>query len=109
LLYISDIFVFPSFREGLSVSLMEAMAAGLPCVVSKIRGNSDLIGDGKGGFLCGVNSAEEYTRGIDKILNDKNLKNHMAGYNRIVIQKFDISVVMNQMKKIYSEIENGIQ
>ena len=39
----ADIFVFPSIREGLSVSLMEAMASGLPCIVSKIRGNVDLI------------------------------------------------------------------
>ena len=45
----ADIFVFPSFREGLSVSLMEAMASGLPCIVSRIRGNTDLI-DEKGGI-----------------------------------------------------------
>lgn len=38
-----DIFVFPSKREGLSVALMEAMACGLPCIASKIRGNVDLI------------------------------------------------------------------
>ena len=42
LLMSADLFAFPSFREGLSVALMEAMAAGLPCVVSNIRGNVDL-------------------------------------------------------------------
>lgn len=40
----ADIFVFPSLREGLPVAVMEAMASGLPCVVSNIRGNNDLIG-----------------------------------------------------------------
>ena len=50
LLNMSDIFAFSSYREGLSVALMEAMAAGLPCVVSRIRGNSDLIEDGRGGI-----------------------------------------------------------
>ena len=39
----ADVFIFPSFREGLSVSLMEAMASGLPVVCSRIRGNIDLI------------------------------------------------------------------
>lgn len=39
----ADIFVFPSMREGMPVALMEAMAAGLPCVVSDIRGNRELI------------------------------------------------------------------
>ena len=43
LLMSADLFVFPSYREGLSVALMEAMAVGLPCVVSNIRGNVDLI------------------------------------------------------------------
>lgn len=47
----ADIFVFPSFREGLSVSLMEAMAFGMPCIVSRIRGNCDLIEEGRGGYL----------------------------------------------------------
>lgn len=40
----TDIFVFPSVQEGLPVALMEAMAAGLPCVVSDIRGNRELMG-----------------------------------------------------------------
>ena len=41
----ADVFVFPSFQEGLPVSVMEAMAMGKPCVVSNIRGNTDLIKD----------------------------------------------------------------
>lgn len=41
LLWSSDVFVFPSLQEGLPVALMEAMAAGLPCVASDIRGNID--------------------------------------------------------------------
>jgi glycosyltransferase EpsD len=47
----ADAFVFPSFREGLSVSVMEAMAAGLPVLCSAIRGNTDMIEDGVNGFL----------------------------------------------------------
>lgn len=38
----SDLFVFPSVQEGLPVALMEALASGLPCLASKIRGNTDL-------------------------------------------------------------------
>ncbi|MFR2767080.1 MAG: glycosyltransferase [Thomasclavelia sp.] len=52
ILKISDIFCFPSYREGLSVALMEAMAVGLPVICSKIRGNVDLISENEGGYLC---------------------------------------------------------
>lgn len=62
LLKSSDIFVMPSYREGLSRSLMEAMSAGLPCVVSNIRGNVDLIEDGVGGFLHNPNDVDALSR-----------------------------------------------
>jgi glycosyltransferase involved in cell wall biosynthesis len=99
LLHMVDIFVFPSLREGLPVSLMEAMAAGLPCVASKIRGNIDLIEHGKGGFLCGVNEVDEYKKAIENIMENPG----MGEYNKNIVQKFDIGVVMEQMKKIYNE------
>ena len=67
LLNMSDIFAFSSYREGLSVALMEAMAAGLPCVVSRIRGNSDLIEDGRGGYLCEVNDIDTISEAINKL------------------------------------------
>ena len=49
ILHSVDAFVFPSLQEGLPVALMEAMASGLPVLASRIRGNVDLVEDGKGG------------------------------------------------------------
>lgn len=68
-----DLFVFPSMREGLSVALMEAIACGLPCVVSDIRGNRDLIKDGKNGYLSPLDS---FLETIKKMLSmdDKSFK-----------------------------------
>lgn len=95
LLNVTDIYTLPSYREGLSVALMEAMSAGLVCVVSKIRGNVDLIENGKGGYLCNPNSVDEFVEGIKKA--NKN----MGEYNSCIIKKFDISVVVERTKWIY--------
>ena len=63
----ADIFVMPSFREGLSRSIMEAMAMGLPCVVSKIRGNVDMVDEENGGFLCFPNDVKSFSEAINVI------------------------------------------
>ncbi len=105
----ADLFVFPSFREGLSRSLMEAMASGLPCVVSNIRGNADLIEDGKGGFLCTSASAEEFAAVLQELLQNAALRQKMGKNNRQKIKKFDVSVVENKMRKIYSEVFEGVK
>lgn len=95
LLNTADLYAFPSYREGLSVALMEAMSAGLPCVVSKIRGNVDLIEDGKGGYLCDPSSVDEFAVGIEKV--NKN----MGAYNKEVMRNFDVNGVIEKVKKIY--------
>lgn len=97
----SDIYVFPSFREGLSVSLMEAMASGLPCVVSRIRGNTDLI-DNNGGVLFNPTSIDECSDAIVKVLNSN--RQEMGLYNAEKVKKFSVETVVNQMREIYSRL-----
>lgn len=97
----ADIFVFPSFREGLSVSLMEAMASGLPCIVSRIRGNTDLI-DEKGGIYIDPTSADSVAGAIKDIL--LLASNEMRYYNIRKIKKFSNKKVYARMKEIYFNI-----
>ncbi|SHE82021.1 glycosyltransferase family 4 protein [Caloramator proteoclasticus] len=101
---VSDVFVLPSFREGLSVALMEAMALGLPIVCSKIRGNVDLIEDGKGGYLVEVYDVEQFANSINKLLENVYLNNKMGKHNRVFIKKFDIENVKKIMREIYNTV-----
>ena len=98
----ADIFCFPSKREGLSVSLMEAMASGLPVICSEIRGNVDLIMDGHGGIVVKNNNVKEYSQAILKLIKDHRLKSEMGTYNTKKIKEFDSSVVNELMAGIYS-------
>ncbi len=65
----SDIFILPSFAEGLPVVLMEALAAGLPVVTTRIAGISELVEDGKSGILVPPGDAESLTDAIRDLLN----------------------------------------
>lgn len=100
----ADCFVMPSFREGLSRSMMEAMASGLPVVCSDIRGNVDLIEDGENGFLCAPTDCDGFAAAIQRLANDKALREQMKQNNLKKIRKFDISIVEEKMKEIYQEI-----
>lgn len=101
---ISNCFVMPSFREGLSRSIMEAMASGLPCVVSKIRGNTDLIDRGKGGFLCNPTDSSGFTEAIGSLCRNTLLCAKTGEFNKMKIKEFDTSVVEEEMKHIYAEV-----
>ena len=106
LLHAADVFFFPSRQEGLPVALMEAMASGLPIVCSRIRGNTDLIDEGKGGYLAAPGDAEGFSRALESILDGADTA-EMRAYNRQKIQLFGREAVMEQMAALYQSVMNG--
>jgi len=93
-----DVYVLPSKREGLNVSVMEAMASGLPCAISKIRGNVDLI-DENGGVLFDPNCLEDCKQAIQHALQSDLIS--MGEYNSTKIKNFEINHVNNTMRNLY--------
>ena len=107
LLTASDVFVFPSWQEGLPVAQMEAMAAGLPCVVSNVRGNRDLINQGDGGYLCAPGNAAAFAGAIQTLLNDPALRRRMGERNRREMQKYSLKAVLDEMSALYRQELEG--
>lgn len=101
----SDFFAFPSQREGLSVALMEAMQAGLPIMAADIRGNHDLIEDGKGGFLFTENLLEDYVQAMQYFMKYPEEAERMGDWNKKQVKNFSLGVVEKRMREIYSEAE----
>lgn len=99
----ADIFCFPSYQEGLPVALAEAMAATLPVVASKIRGNTDLMVCEKGGYLCKADDADDFAKKLEKLINNPNLRMNMGKFNRNYIQKYDLESVKEKMSSIFFE------
>ena len=102
LLAAADIFVVPSFREGLSVSLMEAMASGRPVAISRIRGNMDLYEKG-GGALFDPHSVAECREAIQKVI--KSDWTMMSGCNAKKASNFSTEAVLHRLGEIYGDYE----
>lgn len=101
LLQISNVFVFPSFREGLSLSVMEAMATGLPCLVSETRGNTDLIDNNKGGYTFDLKNPNDIVEKLDLIMKQQSDLQRFGNYNLEKIKKYGIDSVLEKKKSIY--------
>lgn len=101
----SDAFIFPSLQEGLPVALMEAMACGIPCIVSAIRGNVDLIKENKGGYLFKVGDIDELKRLIRKLYKQSHHNSEAMGlYNQKRSSKYDIKNVRKIMINAYTSL-----
>ena len=103
ILTVSDIYIMPSHREGLSRSMMEAMSFGLPVVASRIRGNTELVGNNEGGILCEKCNKEEYKQAILKLYESEDLQKQFKKRNVEFIKNYDIKIVLRQLEEIYKE------
>lgn len=97
----ADFFAHPSYREGLSVAVMEAMANGLPIICSEIRGNTDLIEDGKGGYLFKPAEQETAYNALKNIVENSSRK-VMGMHNLKKAEELDVKAVLEVMRGIYS-------
>lgn len=96
----ADLFVFPSVREGMPVALIEAMAAGLPCVVSDIRGNRELVEPKKLRFS--PKCQKQLVKILNALIGDRS---KMQGYGRANQRKareYRLELVQRRMYKIYT-------
>lgn len=106
LIICSDIFVMASYREGLSRSIMEAMACKKPCIVSNIRGNTDLIENEKQGILCSPHSIEQYSNAITLLAENDALREIMASESIKKIEMYNTDTVTKELRSIYEGINH---
>lgn len=104
LMMLSDIAVSSSRQEGLPVNVMEAMAIGLPLVVTNCRGNRDLVINNENGFVVEIDDIEGLANGINKLYQTKELRSKFRKNNLNRIGRYSLEFVIDEMKNIYSSI-----
>lgn len=104
-LKISHAFVFASSREGLPVSLMEAMVMEKPVVAYNIRGVRDLVEDGVNGFLVPFGNTKVLAEKMIYLTEHPEIAREMGKKGREkVVKEFSLEVVLSQLERLYTEV-----
>jgi glycosyltransferase involved in cell wall biosynthesis len=101
----SDLFVLPSLIEGLSNSLIEAMACGLPVVSTRVSGSEDVFAAGNIGELVATGETEALADGIGRLLADPDSRRRCGAIAREVAEAhFSLTAVTRRVTRVYAEI-----
>lgn len=103
-----DIFVLATKMEGLSMTLLEAMAAGLPVVASSVGGNPEVVVDGETGFLVPAGDAAALADAVVRLLEDLSLSQRMGSAGRRRVEEhFSIEKMVKRYVQLYGRVVNS--
>lgn len=101
----ADLFVFPSHREGMSLALLEAMAAGLPIVATDIPGNRELLEDGQTAVLVPVENPPALAEAIIRLIENSDLASRLGRKAReVVMGQYSLEETVRRHLTLFDEI-----
>jgi glycosyltransferase involved in cell wall biosynthesis len=102
-----DVYVMPSLWEGLSIAMLEAMAAGLPLVISDVSGVSQVVGDDEFGVKVPVGDAPALARAIRALAEDPARRSALgAAARQRVLAKFSPAAMLADLARLYEEVSS---
>jgi len=106
-LKLADIFVLPSHHEGMPMTILEAMAAGLPIIATSVGGIPDLVNNGINGFLVPPNSPTKLSDALKVLIQNPSLRFQMGVVNREKAkQDYDIEKYVEKLGAVYLKLAN---
>ena len=98
-----DIFVLPSYTEGLSIALLEAMANGRAIICSNIDANTEIVSDGNEALIIDPNDSNSIKEAILLLAKDKDLRSSISSNARSKANSFDESLVFPKILDYYKK------
>lgn len=99
-----DILLFPSYREGLSVAIIEALAMGLPIVASDVGGIHEQVEDGENGHICGTGDIEAYVAKCIELIESPDMRRVFGARSRVIAEsKFSEDRMLKEHVLCYGE------
>ncbi|MDX2176236.1 MAG: glycosyltransferase family 4 protein [Candidatus Sumerlaeia bacterium] len=110
LLALTDIFVQPSYREGLPTAVIEAMMMARPVVATRVRGNREAVRDGETGFLVDLGSVEELAGAVDYLLRNPSTAAEMgAAGRRRALANYELSAVLRKQYNLLRQFAAAVR
>lgn len=101
----TDIFVLPSRAEGLSNALLEAMAAGLPCMATDIAANAEVIQDGYNGLLTPEGNEGAMAQALLRLIEDETLRAQLGEQaRRTAVEHYSLDAVVDRYIELYQSL-----
>jgi len=105
LLLAADLFVIPSLEEGMSVALLEAMAAGLPIVASDIPGNRDVVSDGREALLVPVEDPRALAAAVLRVFEEPDLATQLGdAARRSAVERFSLAAKADRYLELFESL-----
>jgi glycosyltransferase involved in cell wall biosynthesis len=106
----TPVFALPSYHEGLPMSILEAMAYGIPVVATNVGAISDAITDGKEGFIVTPGNIEQLALRLGDLLSDSDLRRRMGDAGATKVRaRFTAQIVAQKMEALYTSVIGGGQ
>ena len=107
-LSISDIFVFPSYREGFPNVVMQAGAMNLPCIVTNINGSNEIIHQEENGIIVPVKNSEALQDAMEQLTHNPALRKTLSmNARQMIVSRYDQHYVMNELLKEYLQFTDN--
>ncbi|MBN1983841.1 MAG: glycosyltransferase family 4 protein [Chitinivibrionales bacterium] len=100
----ADLFLFPTYTEGMPIAVLEAMAAGVPVITRPVGGVVDFFQQGIMGLLVNSLNPEDFAEALETLITNPEMRSSIAAFNATyAAQHFRASVVVRKLQEIYRE------
>lgn len=98
----SDAYILPSYKEGLPISILEAMSYGMPIISTPVGGIPEIVSNGENGYLVEPGNKEDIYKAIISLLNDSDLRNRMGSVSLSRVGEHLPEYVEKQLETLYN-------
>lgn len=100
----SDAYILPSYKEGLPISILEAMSYGMPIISTPVGGIPEIVSNGENGYLVEPGNKEDIYKAIISLLNDLDLRNRMGSVSLSRVGEHLPEYVEKQLETLYDSL-----